>query len=239
MALAPLKDERGPRTKQQFVYQSLRDAIMHCELMPGQRITTEDIARRLSVSLIPVREALQQLHAEGLVATIPHTGTIVAPISPQSIVEIFTVLEGLELVATRVAAERLTEEGAHTLAKVAAQMDDALQEARYDEWSDLNTRFHLSIARLTAMPMLQDMTARVLAHWDRVRRYYFKGVLSHRMEQSQQEHHSFLRALHDRDSANLERLVKIHNRAALAAYMEYIATHPEENQRAGSAAQTA
>lgn len=239
MALASLKVERGPRTKQQFVYQTLRDAIMHCELKPGQRITTEDIARRLSVSMIPVREALQQLQAEGLVATIPHTGTIVAPISPNSIVETFTVLEGLESVATRIAAERLTEEGELTLAQIVTQMDEALHTGRHEEWSDLNTRFHLTIARLTAMPMLQDMTARVLAHWDRLRRYYFTGVLSHRMEQSQQEHHSLLRALHDRDGANLERLVKIHNRGALAAYMEFIATHPEEDRRGGPGAQTA
>ncbi len=231
-------DERAPRTKQQFVYESLREAIMHCELAPGQRITTDEIARRFSVSLIPVREALQQLQAEGLVTTIPHTGTIVAPISPQSITEIFTMLEGLELVATRVAAERLTEEGEHTLIRVLQQMDEALQEARHNDWSDLNTRFHLTIACLTAMPMLQDMTTRVLTHWDRLRRYYFSGVLSHRMEQSQQEHRVLTRALHDRDYAQLERSVKIHNRGALTAYMAYVATHPEEGRQACTATRT-
>ncbi|MGH2387532.1 MAG: GntR family transcriptional regulator [Chloroflexota bacterium] len=229
----------APRTKQQVVYQSLRDAIMHCELAPGQRITTDEMARRFSVSLIPVREALQQLQAEGLVTTIPHTGTVVAPISPQSITEIFIMLEGLELVATRVAAERLTEEGEHALTRVLHQMDDTLRAGRHDEWSDLNTRFHLSIARLTDMPMLRDMTARVLSRWDRLRRYYFSGVLSHRMEQSQQEHWALMRALHDRDYTQLERSVKIHNRGALAAYREYIAIHPEASGNAESATRTA
>jgi hypothetical protein len=79
--------------------------------------------------------------------------------------------------------------------------------------------------------MLQDMTARVLAHWDRVRGYYFSGVLIHRVAHSQQEHHALLRAMTDRDYANLERLVNIHNRAALAAYMEYIASRHQEGER--------
>src|ERR1700730_8063472 len=106
LMLAP---DRKPKTKQMFVYQTLRDAIMRCELKPGQRLVTDGIARQLSVSHIPVREALQLLQAEGLVDNIAHTGASVAPISRDSIVETFTVLEGLEVVATRTAAERMSD----------------------------------------------------------------------------------------------------------------------------------
>src|ERR671930_886577 len=107
MALAVPNDSQ-PQTKQMFVYHTLRDAIMRCELLPGQRLVTDTIARQLSVSHIPVREALQLLQAEGLVENIAHAGASVAPISRDSIVETFTVLEGLELVATRTAAQRMT-----------------------------------------------------------------------------------------------------------------------------------
>lgn len=232
MALAATENGSGPRTKQQYVYHALRDAIMRCELVPGQRITTDDIARRLSVSLIPVREAFRDLQAEGLVTTVPHTGTIVAPISEDSIVETFTVLEGLELAATRVVAERLTAEIEQTLTKIVGLMDAALQAGQFDDWSALNSCFHLDIARFTGMPMLREMTARALAHWDRAHRFYFEGVLSQRMEQSQKEHHEILRALHDRDAGGLELLVKVHNRGALAAYMEYIEAHCDRQRHA-------
>lgn len=229
----------GPRTKQQFVYQTLRDAILRCTLTPGQRITTEETARQLAVSPIPVREALHQLQAEGLVVTIPHTGTVVAPISRDAVVEVFSVLEGLEVVASRIAAERLTDVGTQTLTTLLAQMDEAIRDLRYDDWSDLNSRFHLGIARITGMPMLQEMTARALDHWDRVRRFYFVGVLRPRAEQSQQEHHSLVRLMRDHDGPGLEQVVKIHNRGALAAYMEYIAAHPKEDQGVDPRAETA
>ena len=49
------------RTKQEFVYRTLREAILRCELQPGERLVIDDLARRLNVSIIPVREALQLL----------------------------------------------------------------------------------------------------------------------------------------------------------------------------------
>ncbi len=219
-----------PRTRQQFVYYALRDAIMQCELQPGQRITTEDVARRLSVSPIPVREAFKQLQTEGLLDTIPHTGTIVAPISRASITEVFTVMEGLELAATHVAAERVAATDVDALTTLLRKMDSALQDGEHDSWSDLNARFHQAIAHLTTMPMLEEMTARALSHWDRVRRYFFADVLIHRMDQSQREHYALVRAMQGHDGIEIERLVKAHNRGALAAYMEHLAAaSPDES----------
>ena len=84
------------RTKQEFVYRTLRDAILRCELQPGERLVIDDLARRLNVSIIPVREALQLLQAESLVQVVPHVGTSVAPVSRASIIDVFAVLEGLE-----------------------------------------------------------------------------------------------------------------------------------------------
>src|SRR2546430_12186401 len=89
------------RTKQEFVCQTLRHAILSCELRPGERLVIDDLARRLLVSIIPVREALQVLQAEGLVLTVPHVRATVAPMPPESLLDAFTVLAGLEVGATR------------------------------------------------------------------------------------------------------------------------------------------
>ncbi|MGH2345719.1 MAG: GntR family transcriptional regulator, partial [Chloroflexota bacterium] len=153
-----------------FVYRTLRDAILRCELEPGKRLVTDVLARRLSVSHIPVREALQLLQAEGLVENIAHTGASVAPISRDSIVETFTVLEGLESVATRTAAERMTAEHEAKLAAIVAEMDQVLRGGVHERWGDLNSTFHLAIAGMADMPMLSDMTERALDQWDRIRR---------------------------------------------------------------------
>jgi DNA-binding GntR family transcriptional regulator len=156
------------------------------------------------------------------VDNVPHVGATVSAISRQSIDEVFAVMEGLEIVASRVAAERMTAADAAALEQIAAGMDRAQAAGRHAEWADLNSRFHLSISRLSAMPMLHEMTERVLARWDRVRRFYFNGVLVHRVEQAQREHRALLAAMRSGDLAALEQTVKDHNRGALAAYAEYI-----------------
>ena len=208
------------QTKQKMVYHTLRHAIMHCKLPPGQRLVIEDIAQQLNVSPIPVREALQLLQSEGLAENIPHVGASVAPISRDSVIEVFSLMEGLEVVASRLVVSRLTPKTTQELADMVADMDVAVKNSDSECWTDLNTRFHTSIAGLTQMPMLQQMTMRALDHWSRIRRYFFNQVHYNRMEQAQQEHHAILEALTAGDYAWLEAVVKAHNQGALATYME-------------------
>jgi DNA-binding GntR family transcriptional regulator len=210
------------RTKQQFVYRTLRDAIMRCELVPGERLVIDELARRLEVSAIPVREALQMLQSESLVVSVPHVGATVAPVTRESILDVFTVLEGLEIVATRLVAERTPPGGFASLEGLVAEMDRAVADGRHEDWAELNTRFHLAISALAGLPLLQEMTARVLDRWHRVRRFYFRGVMVHRIPQAQREHHAILDALRDRDLVRLHEMVRQHNQAALASYMTYL-----------------
>jgi len=207
------------QTKQAMVYYTVRDAIMQCRLKPGQRIIAEEIAQQLKVSHIPVREALQQLQSEGLVENTPHIGATVAAISPQSVVEVFTLMEGLELVASRIVCQKINEAYLTQLEDLLRDMDEALAQEESERWADLNTRFHRTIARVTDMRMLQEMTKRVLDHWDRLRRYFFNSVLSTRLHKAQEEHHAIVAAIREKNQAKLEALVIAHNQAALAAYM--------------------
>ena len=218
-------------TKQQVVYRTLRESILRCELRPGTRVVIDDVARQLSVSIIPVREALRQLQAEGLVLSVAHVGGTVAPISFDSVVEVFTVLEGLEVAATRAAAERASPFDLDALARLIAAMDAAIDAGTPAVWADLNTRFHLGIADIARMPMLQEMLRRAFDHWDRVRRFYFSNVLIHRTRQAQNEHHQLLRLMQARDLARLELTIRQHNRAALGAYTAYLGAAAAREQK--------
>ena len=222
MPLAASNRDTRHRTKQEFVYRTLRAAIIRCELPPGERLVIDDLARQLAVSAIPVREALQLLQSEGLAVNVPHVGATVAPISRESIVEVFTVMEGLEIVATRSAAQRASAGDLDALGDIVDAMDRALAAGAPEQWADLNNRFHAAIARLTGRPMLQEMMERALDRWDRVRRYYFSGVLVHRAERAQQEHHALLEAMKKRDLPALEALVREHNQGALSSYTAYV-----------------
>jgi DNA-binding GntR family transcriptional regulator len=160
------------------------------------------------------------------VINVPHVGATVAPISRESILEVFTVMEGLEIVATRTAAERATETDLADLEKIVVGMDRAIAAGDHELWADLNTRFHLTISHLTGMPMLEQMTDWSLNRWDRLRRYYFSGVLVHRIEQAQQEHRLLFEAMRSRDLVRLERLVRQHNQGALASYTAFVEDDP-------------
>lgn len=211
------------QTKQELVYRTLRDAIMRCRLAPGQRLVIEEIASQLSVSPIPVREALHILQSERLVETVPHVGATVARISHESVAEVFTVMEGLELVATRAAAQHMSRADLVTLTELLEAMDRALAAGDHEQWAELNTEFHRQTTRIAGMPMLQEMTERAMAHWNRLRRFFFNGVLVQRAEQANREHHLILQAMAEQDYDRLEELVKRHNRDALAAYEEHLA----------------
>ena len=218
-------------TKQQYAYASIREAILRCELGPGERLIIDELARRLDTSIIPVREAIRLLESEGLVVNIAHVGATVAPISRSSVAETFTVLEGLESVSTRSAALRADAAGFASLDALVHAMDRALADGRHDEWAALNTRFHLAIAALAGMPMLAEMLRRALDHWDRVRRYFFQGVLVHRSALAQSEHRTIVEQMKARDLAALERTVRLHNQGALAAYDEYLNARAAEARR--------
>src|SRR5574339_696280 len=126
------------RTKQEFVYLTIRSSILRCDLRPGERLVIEDLAQRLDVSTIPVREALQLLQSEGLVEIVPHVGTSVTPLSRSSILDVFSIMEGLQIVAARVAAERAAPSDFAAIDAVMRQMDEVVASNRLEVWGDLN-----------------------------------------------------------------------------------------------------
>ena len=224
MALGSSSPDVRFRTKQEYVYQWLRGAIMRGELPPGQRLVIDDIARRLEVSAIPIREALQSLQAEGLVVSAPHVGATVASISQDEVHEVFAIMEGLETVAVREAAGRLTAEQGAALRVIVADMDLAVETQQYERWAEMNGTLHRAIGEVAAMPLLREMTDRALSRWERLRRHYFQGVLVPRVEQAQREHRELLAALVAQNADEAERVVRAHNRNAQTAYSDFLET---------------
>jgi DNA-binding GntR family transcriptional regulator len=211
----------GFRTKQELVYHTLRDEILTCALAPDQRLVIEDIARRLHVSTIPVREALQLLQSEGLVETTPHVGATVAPLSRESIVDVFSVLEGLQMVAGRLAAVRADQASLDRLSGYVSAMDQAADAHEFETWAEMNTRFHVAISDVPGLTLLRQTNVQALDRWDRIRRYFYAGVLAPRVAQAQREHHELLAALVARDVTGVGAVTRQHYRAAMAAYLDY------------------
>lgn len=84
---------KGPTTLASYVFNTIREEILSGHYLPGLRIDQKLLAEELGVSLIPVRESLRQLEAEGLVRSYPHRGVFVAERSADEVIEIGRIRE--------------------------------------------------------------------------------------------------------------------------------------------------
>jgi DNA-binding GntR family transcriptional regulator len=204
------------RSKKKLVTETLRNAILNGELIPGTRLVIEDLAKQLGVSPIPVREALQQLDADGYVAIEPYLGARVAPIEAESVVEVFSLLETMEVVSSRAACQHMTDADFNVLEEILVGMDSLVGDPEL--WSQENRHFHKFICDKSGTRLIGSLMSKVLDHWDRLHRYFLTDVFLRRLPQAQREHWKILKTLRTRDPAETEVVIREHAQASIAAY---------------------
>lgn len=167
--------------------------ILSGALAPGTRLDEMSVSARFKVSRTPVREALNQLAASGLVAIRAHEGATVVKPTPVELIEKFEVVTVLESSCARIAAQR------HTVSDQAA-MRRALAECRRAEanadgiaFHDANNRFHEAIYRATHNSFLAEQTLALRNRLVPFRRYiaFHPG----RMSRSNVQHQAIMRAI--------------------------------------------
>ena len=208
------------RSKKEWVTATLRNAILNGEYTPGMRLVIDDLAKQLGVSAIPVREALQQLSADGYVIIEPYLGARVAPIEAESIIEVFSLLETMEVVSSRAACRHMSDPDFAVLEQILTKMDDMVGEPEL--WSQENRRFHKLICDRSGTRLVASLMSKVFDHWDRLHRFFLMDVFARRLPQAQREHWEILRALQSRNAAKAEAAIREHTRAALSAYTQYL-----------------
>src|SRR4051794_34794287 len=96
------------RSLQQQIHDQLLGRILRGELEPGERISPPEVAAALGVSITPVRDAVNQMAAEGLVTVTPRRGTVVSPVSIRDIEGLYEIRLMIEPEAAELAASRAT-----------------------------------------------------------------------------------------------------------------------------------
>lgn len=137
------------QTTSDLIADALREDIQSGETPPGTALRQEDLAKRFSVSRIPVREALRALERDGLVQVHPNRGAFVVELTVAQIrenIELRILLEG-ELIAKAVPA--MTAEDLRLIAATAAAGDAASSTAA---WSEADQAFHETLYRPAARP---------------------------------------------------------------------------------------
>lgn len=206
--------ERGePRSEQAYRY--IIDAINSGTLPPGTRVREVDLAERIGLSRTPVREALNRLQLEGLVANDPSRGTIITELDHGMISELYAMREVLEGTAAGLAARHASE------VEIAFLREINERDAKLTDTLDLvrnNKLFHSTLYRCAhnryLLKMLHSLQESMML--------LGRSTLAKegRAESARNEHTAIIDALERRDSESAESLARRHIREAYKVRLE-------------------
>jgi len=197
-----------PMNQTQRLRQTIEDEIVEGRLALGARLDETQLAERFGVSRTPIREALLQLAATGLVETKPRRGMVVSAPEPGHLLEMFETMAELEAACGRLAARRLTPEleaeltGALAACARAAAAGDP--EAYYGE----NYVFHTVIYRACRNAFLAEQARQLHRRLALFRRMQLRA--RHRLGQSLAEHEAIVAAIVAGDEVAASDLLRAH-----------------------------
>ncbi|WP_172544979.1 GntR family transcriptional regulator [Mycolicibacterium tokaiense] len=203
-------EESGYRPMSRDVTASLREAILAGTLGPDQRIGQDAIARQHGVSRVPVREALRQLEAEGLVVQTPHAGARVSSFSLEEVPELYELREALEPLVLRHSVGNLSLD---QLDELKASMERVVAtENDVQAWLLQDRLFHLSSFQAAGMPTAMNLAERIYNLTQSYRRQFFSSLNPEEMEMSHLEHRLILDAIISGDAEKAAELHRLHVR---------------------------
>jgi GntR family transcriptional regulator, rspAB operon transcriptional repressor len=218
-----LRARRGSARAQ--VYVSLRDAIITAELEPGRQLSENELAARLGVSRTPVREALQRLREERLVAVVPQLGTFVTRISDSGVADAQFVREALECAAVRESAARATDADVAALDAIVAGQERTRVVEDFDGFYALDDDLHRMLCDLSGREIAWSLSQRAKGHLNRIRRLSLPepGYIAEMIA----EHRAVVAAVAAHDPDEAERTLRHHLRMVLSTLPAIRAQHPD------------
>jgi len=196
------------KTIAQQVKQSIRLLILHQNLTPGERIDQNSLADQLNVSLVPVREALKTLEAEGLVKIIPRRGAFVTEVSPDHLFDLYRARQLIEGEAAYHAIEQLVDDDINQLHVLNQGMRQATDDQNINQFMELNRQFHMTIYRRVGSTHYLDSITRL---WERseLYRYRYMFILKN-AENAHRDHEAIIQACDKRDPVYVKALIISH-----------------------------
>jgi DNA-binding GntR family transcriptional regulator len=182
----------GDSTAPHFIAEVLRAAIYRGILEEGRPLHQAQLAQKLGVSPIPLREALRLLEVEGLVAFQGYRGAFVTALSLEEARELYEMVTALECSLMRVAFPHITGRIVDEARRVLATMDGELDCIR---WRDRNYMFHTLFYEPADRPITMDFLARLRQKTDRKIRIHLASM----RDVSQEQHRAILDAVASRD----------------------------------------
>lgn len=202
----------------QLVYEELKKAIISGTLSPGSALVERDLAEQMGVSRTPVHEAINRLEAEHLVLRLPNKRVVVAEISLEDLVQLYTIRSNLEVLAVKWAMPRMTPVLLDTMRKNITRMGQYGKADDPERMAQLNFAFHrciLDAGQSWYLAMFMDKIHDAVRLF-RVHSVYLPG----RVEAIIRDHENILKAFEERDEEAAIRHITAHVEGALKALID-------------------
>lgn len=191
------------------VLNKLMDWIMDGKLKMGEKLNTEELARQLGVSRMPIREALKSLEKMGLAESIPYVGVKLVSLEPEDVLQIYLMRQLLEPLAAGEACKKITEEQIHELEEIHKEYVPIVEADEIDAKKLYlqNRKFHFAIYSISEM---DRVCAMIESLWDTLSFFkliYGRDVIKNTNGAKNMiaEHQGYIDALKDRDAERLKK----------------------------------
>lgn len=191
------------------VLNKLKDWIMDGKLKMGEKLNTEELARQLGVSRMPIREALKSLEKMGLAESIPYVGVKLVSLEQEDVLQIYLMRQLLEPLAAGEACKKITEEQIHELEEIHKEYIPIVEADEIDAKKLYlqNRKFHFAIYSISEM---DRVCAMIESLWDTLSFFkliYGRDVIKNTNGAKNMiaEHQGYIDALKDRDAERLKK----------------------------------
>lgn len=170
------------------IYLYLRNEILDGRLRIGERLKQQDLARKMNVSRMPVREALKKLEKDGLVTSRSSYGVRVSFFDTDYLIEVYLLRKTLEKIAVELAVPRMDENNIEHLKTLNLNFKEAVISNHNKEMIETNEKFHFTLYSYCGFEYLQEILKDL---WNRFPRYTF-DIIEGQGEMSFKEHDELL-----------------------------------------------
>jgi DNA-binding GntR family transcriptional regulator len=209
----------APGSKSEQAYQAVKARIIEGTYTPGYRLVLGTIAKDLGFSVVPVREAIRRLEAEGLVTFERNVGATVAGIDPTEYLYTMQTLSIVEGAATALSAPLIDSVATARARAVNEEMRECLEHFDPVRFTRLNQDFHSVLFEHCPNPHILDLVHRGWNRLAALRSSTFRFVPG-RARDSVDEHEALLQLIETgADADTIEKAARLHRSATLDAYL--------------------
>ncbi len=223
------------------VREALADDIIAGRLAAGARLDEARLAQRFAVSRTPVREALRELAATGLIRSRAHQGAEVAAIPSERVAEIFEALAELEAVCARLCALKMPAADRRGLETLHRQCAELVRSGDVERYHLANAALHTAIRRGSHNAVLEESVSRLRDRFAPLSRAQFREP--GRLARSYAEHDEIVRAILRGDAVQAYRVALQHGASIRRAFVDYAAARfkpvPSKQQKPEAAEEAA